>query len=76
MSEPTTPSWLVWVVPVITVMGAVGVIAKKLFTNAVREQMMEMHEENRKRLLVVEKTLSRIEGRMKERWGEYTEHDQ
>jgi hypothetical protein len=64
----------------LTAMGAVGIVAKKLFTNAVREQMAEMHEENRKRLLevsnrmsTVENTLARIDGRMQERWGDYQE---
>lgn len=57
-----------------------GTIAKKLFTNAVREQMSGMHLENQTRLLEmgsrlsdVEVTLSRIEGRMQERWGDSRE---
>lgn len=82
MNEPATPWWLVWIMPMLAVMGVVGIVARKLFTNAVREQMTEMHEENRLRLVevgnrmsLVENTLSRIEGRMQERWGNYQEDE-
>lgn len=82
MNEPATPWWLAWIMPMLGVLGLVGIVAKKLFTNAVREQMTGMHEENKGRLVVmgermsvVENTLSRIEGRMQERWGDYQEDE-
>lgn len=66
----------------LAVLGIVGAIIKKIFTQAVRNEMSAMHEENKKRLVqvgnrmsVVENTLARIEGRMQERWGDYQEHD-
>lgn len=77
MSEPTTPWWLAWIVPMLGVFAVIGAIAKKLFTQAVRVEMSGMHLENQTRLLEmgnrlgdVETTLSRIEGRMQERWGD------
>lgn len=80
MSEPSQPFWLAWVAPFLTISGVLWMIIRKLFVTAVREQMTDMHQENKgrlgvldARLGVVENTLSRIEGRMQERWGDYKE---
>lgn len=82
MSEPTTPWWLAWIVPMLGVFAVIGAVAKKLFIQAVRSEMIDMHEENKERLVdmgnrvsVMENTLARIEGRMQERWGNYQEDD-
>jgi hypothetical protein len=77
MSEPISPWWLPWVLPFITVFGVLWAIVKKIFTNAVRAEMTEMHNENQARLLIIENrigdmesSLQRILGRMQERWGD------
>lgn len=78
MSEPTPPFWLAWVAPFVATFGLAWVVIRKLFVTAVREQMVDMHEENKgklatmgERMSMVENTLSRIEGRMQEHWGDY-----
>lgn len=82
MSEPNPPFWLAWVAPFVTMSGLAWVVIRKLFVTAVREQMVDMHEENKGKLVImgnrmstVENTLARIEGRMQERWGDYSEDE-
>lgn len=82
MSEPSQPYWLAWIAPLVAVFGLVWIVIRKLFITAVREQMTDMHEDNKGRMVVmgdrlsvVENTLSRIEGRMQERWGDYQEDE-
>ena len=80
MAEPATPWWLPYVLPLIAVFGVLWAIIKKLFTNAVRAEMTEMHQENQSRLLTIESrigdmesSLQRILGRLQERWGDSRE---
>lgn len=72
MSEPETPFWLAWVLPLVAVVGVVAAGAKRLFTSAVRNEMESMHRENQARLTKVENSLIRIEERMRMRWGDQT----
>jgi len=58
------PIWLSWVAPVIVLLGAVWAILKWLFVSTVRSEMNSMHAENLERFLQIEKSLSRIKGRL------------
>lgn len=69
MSEPNTPWWLSWIVPLIAALGFVWMLVKKLFADVAREEMTEIN----RRLGKVELSLQRIEGRMQERWGDSRE---
>lgn len=77
MSEaPTPPSWIGWIVPFLTVTAALWAIVRRVFVSAVRNEMSSMHEENQTRFREVDdrlgsmaNSLSRIEGRLEERWG-------
>lgn len=77
MSEPSTPNWLNWVLPVLALLGVLWAIVKRLFVQAVRSEMTVMHQENQhslheisSRLGEVENTVSNIQGRIQERWGD------
>lgn len=61
MSEPVTPWWLGWILPMLGVMAVVWTTVKRLFTTAVRDEMSQMHGENQARLLTVETRLGEIE---------------
>lgn len=76
MSEPSAPSWLAWLA-MLPLMTLVGAVVKKLFTNAVRNEMSEMHQENQLRLLALEHRFNDLEvmlgwikGRMQAHWDD------
>ena len=58
------PFWLSWVAPVILGLGALWALLKWLFVATVRSEMATMHEQNQQRFLQIEKSLSRIQGRL------------
>lgn len=63
MSEPESPFWLAWVLPIISF---VGLVAEGL------RRILRMHIENQTRFGKIENTLERIEDRMRRRWGDHT----